>query len=503
MTDNKKNGFGKQALQTEKEPNHGVLSELKEALLNKPKEKQKKPSKASREREKEFENLENQQKKKQEKTPEEIDEEVVEELNKKHAAIHTDQFYILTQKPHAFMKGTTDFVFESKASFKNQYENKFVEYPNGIKKSKAEIWLKSTKRLEYEGITFDPSHSTHKNGLYNIWRGFSVIPVKGDCQKYWDHVLNVICNGNKAYYEYIRKWLAWLIQKPNEIATGLVLMGKQGIGKGAFVKPIGYLLGVHYVHLDSLERLLGNFNYHLKNAVLVYGDEAIWGGNKKDLGKLKGMVTEEYAVIEPKGKDSIVIRNYRHLILSSNEDWPVHLDRDDRRFLVLQVNDKHKEDIPYFKSLDVTMKDYGGHEALLYDLLHEDISGFDARLLPQNDEAFEVKLQSSAYSEQYVFEVLKAGSFDVGNAGQTGIWHKEIPTLAVYNDYRQWCDYQKINPEKIEVLGKSLKKLIPSIYKYQKRMEDGSRPPFYELPPLEKAKAEFQKAYKTSSNIWN
>jgi phage/plasmid-associated DNA primase len=455
-------------------------------------------AKTNNDREKEFELLEEMAEKSQTNMPEDL---VVEELNKKHAIIHTDQFYILTEKQHAFMKGSIDFVLESKASLKNQYENKLITCSDGRTKTKAEIWLKSPKRKEYLGITFDPTNKSN-NTLYNIWRGYSVEQVKGNCQRFWDHVRLVICNGNQTYYEYIRKWLASLIQKPNEIATGLVLMGKQGIGKGAFVQPIGHLLGIHFVHLDNLERLLGNFNYHLKNAVLIYGDEAIWGGNKKELGKLKAMVTEEFAIIEPKGKDSIVIRNYRHLILSSNEDWPVHLDRDDRRFLILQVSDKHKEDIPYFKALDNEMKN-GGYEALLYDLLNEDISNFDARRLPQNDEAFEVKLESAPRTEEYIYKVLKAGSFDIGKASSSGKWPKDISTTVVYNDYKDWCEYQDLKPERQEALGKSLKKLIHSTHKYQKRLDDGSRPPYYELPTLEKARSEFQKSYKVSGNIWN
>jgi phage/plasmid-associated DNA primase len=43
----------------------------------------------------------------------------------------------------------------------------------------------------------------------------------------------------------------------------------------------------------------------MKDTVLIFADEAIWGGNKKDIGKLKAMVTEEYVMIEAKGKDVI------------------------------------------------------------------------------------------------------------------------------------------------------------------------------------------------------
>jgi hypothetical protein len=43
--------------------------------------------------------------------PKPIEETVVEELNQKHAAIHTSQFYILTEKPHQYYSSTDFFAF--------------------------------------------------------------------------------------------------------------------------------------------------------------------------------------------------------------------------------------------------------------------------------------------------------------------------------------------------------------------------------------------------------
>ena len=43
-------------------------------------------------------------------------------------------------------------------------------------------------------------------------------------------------------------------------------------------------------------------------------------------------------------------------MLSSNEDWPVHLDPDDRRFFVLKVSEKHKEDHMYFNAISDELK---------------------------------------------------------------------------------------------------------------------------------------------------
>lgn len=73
-------------------------------------------------------------------------------------------------------------------------------------KNKADIWLKSPKRLKYQGIVFDPTTTESKNGFYNLWKGFTRKPVRGDGSKFWGHVKNNICKGNEESYNYFRTW---------------------------------------------------------------------------------------------------------------------------------------------------------------------------------------------------------------------------------------------------------------------------------------------------------
>lgn len=431
-----------------------------------------------------------------------IENAVVEELNKKHAVVHTDQFHILTEKRHRLFEGI-DFTLESKQSFLNTYEN---QIPAGHTKSKARIWLSHSNRRQYGGIIFDPTDVGHKKGLYNIWRGFAVEPRKGTCELFKIHIEEVICAGNKTYFEYLWKWLAYLVQKPNEISTGIVLMGSQGTGKGKFAKSLGKLFGQHFIHLDDLNLLLGRFNFHMKDGVLIFADEAVWGGSKRDIGKLKAMVTEECLMIEGKGKDVIPVRNFRHLILSSNEELPVHLDPDDRRFLILKVSEKHKEDYSYFKAIDAELAN-GGFEALFYELLHENISDFNPRELPPNLEAFDLKMESATSSEQYLYHALREGCFDIGNETPALGWREEILVSSVFADYLAWCVKQRdlsIKQTSNTAFGKILFKHIPSIRKIRpaSKPPEKKRPEHYILPELDKAREEFQKSFKVNSKIW-
>lgn len=434
-----------------------------------------------------------------------IEYQIVEKLNKIHAVVRHTQTYFLREEPHTIFGGM-DFVLESKQSIKDFYENKIIECSDGNFRTEAEIWIKSPNRREYNGITFDPTGNAEKMGLYNIWKGFPLEPSKnGSCKHFKEFTKNVICSGNLEFFEYLWFWMSMLVQKPHEIPEiAILLMGLQGTGKGFFAKTLGRLFGQHFLQLDNMARLLGNFNNHMRNAVLVFADESIWEGGKKDIGKLKAMITEETAVIEPKGKDLFTIKNYRHFIFSSNEDFPVHLDHDDRRFLVLKVSSKHKEDYGYFKAISNELEN-DGYERLLYELQTESISNFNPRKIPLNVDAFDVKMQGASSVENYLFNALKEGSFDIGNASPSFGWKDKILIKSVYNDYSAWCSKEQIQHKinNSRLFGKKLFELLKSTTKTRPSVPQGVKQEYYCFPDLQVTRTDFEKAYKVDSTIWN
>ena len=176
-----------------------ITPETQHETLNGNKKKQ--PSKTPPEREKEFD----------EKIRKTIEDEVVEDLNKNTRGGKLRTILYSYRKRQSSFRGK-DFSLESKQSFKNHYENKI---PEGHKKTKAEIWLKSSQRREFKGIVFDPTGAEEVNGYYNLWKGFNKSPIKGDCSLYWNHVKENICSNDPEAYRFVRKWLAYIFQKPD------------------------------------------------------------------------------------------------------------------------------------------------------------------------------------------------------------------------------------------------------------------------------------------------
>src|SRR5829696_5061635 len=193
---------------------------------------------------------------------------------------------------------------------------------------------------------------------------------------------------------------------PGEVAV--VLRGKQGTGKSKFAKLFGSLFGPHYVSVSDPKHLTGSFNSHLRDCVLLFGDEAFYAGDKKHESILKRIVTEETIMIEAKGYDAEQCRNRTHLIMASNNDWVVPAGLEERRFFVLDVGDGQMQKSEFFEALDRQM-DNGGREALLHMLLTRDLAGFNVRRFPQTEALREQKLLSLETHEELWIQVLRDG----------------------------------------------------------------------------------------------
>ncbi|PIS00293.1 MAG: hypothetical protein COT84_08475 [Chlamydiae bacterium CG10_big_fil_rev_8_21_14_0_10_35_9] len=425
-----------------------------------------------------------------------IEDQVIEEFNKKYAVVHSSSTYILIEKKNKV-------IFDKKNSLEVLHSNDFF-IPSGDSKKpikKFPFWMNHPNRRTYkEGIVFDPTRQGHYGNQYNLFKGHTVLPKQGNCNLYWEHVYCNICNGNDAHYNYVRKWMASIIQKPKVLGTALVLRGKQGTGKNVFVEHFGKLFGQHFLTLTSLDQVCGKFNAHLQYAYLIFANEALWDGSKKEVGALKALITDPTIFIEAKGKDGFQIDNYRHLIICSNEDSAVPIDWDDRRFFCLNVSSEHKEDGAYFGKVVYQLKQ-GGYEALLYDLQNEDLSNFDPRDMPLNDSGFDMKKKSGSSADIFVFEMLKHGAQNFILDESVWKFESEIRTKEIQKNYRDFCDEEGLKREDKSVLGKSIKKFIPSVYskKGTTRADRGNR---YYFPSLDKCRKEFEIATKSTSKVW-
>jgi hypothetical protein len=241
----------------------------------------------------------------------------------------------------------------------------------GKPKRLADAWIDSAHGREYNrAVCGMPGRPEIGFNDLNLWRGFAVQPKPGDWSRNYEHLRDIICGGDDEALAWVLNWCAALVQRPGQLGhTALVLNGREGTGKGHFVVEAlgGLFRSEQFLQLTDPEQLTGDFNGHLSNRALVFADESAWGGDKRAVNKLKGLITERQIMIHRKFMTPSPEPNSLHVIIASNERLPVLLSGDDRRYTVLHVSDARMQDGTYFKQLCAELRS-GGLEAMLHDL---------------------------------------------------------------------------------------------------------------------------------------
>lgn len=316
-------------------------------------------------------------------------------INDQHAVIENfgNKTVISSWEPKALDQSRRELVFQSKESFLLRYSNRsvmidmpdgrggFMPRPMGL----GHWWLNHRDRQQYRGVIFVPGGEKVVNDHLNLWQGWGVMP-KGpsDWSLIRRHIEDVIANGNAEFADYIIRWIAWSFQHPAvQAEVALVLIGFKGTGKGTLARALQKIFGPHAFQVTSREEVIGKFNGHLQDCVLFIADEAYWGGDKRCVGRLQGMVTEPTLPIERKGFDLILVPNYLHVLMLAEPGWVIPAGRFERRYAAFEVSDRWREDRTYFKALHRQIDD-GGAAGMWWDLMRMDLGDWHPRELPKS-----------------------------------------------------------------------------------------------------------------------
>ena len=414
----------------------------------------------------------------------------LDDLNENYAVVVVNgSTKILREEP--------TLIFFSEPDFHLRHRQDLILGADGKIQQLSKKWL-SEPHPTFDDLTFDPSNK-HTVEQYNLWDGFALSPKRGSCSLYLEHLKSCICNGDAGLYEYVFNWMAHLVQKPAELpGVALVLIGDQGTGKGSFVAPLGEILGQHYQHATQMDKVLGRFNMHMAHALLVFCDEIVWGGNKKDEGALKGLVTEHDRLVEAKFQNPITLPSYLRLIFATNEAWAVPTGEKERRWCVLKVNNNHIQDTAYFGALKNELAN-GGSEALLDQLLSRDITSFNVRKAPKTDGLLEQKILSQDSVASWWFDRLNIGGLEQHNnlyspyINQKDIFDGFVATDNLLEDYLFTSKNDRHGHGKVsngqQLLG-SLKRLCS--FESARKQTNNGRQRGVTLPTLETCRKQYE-----------
>jgi hypothetical protein len=117
---------------------------------------------------------------------------------------------------------------------KNRYSNRWLNTVDADRNPKrvrlGHFWLDSPARRQYEGVVCAPDRCAPD--YYNLWKGFSVKAVEGDWSLMDRHIKDNICSGNDEHHRYVRKWMAYGIQRPADLPEVALVLRQAGNRQG-------------------------------------------------------------------------------------------------------------------------------------------------------------------------------------------------------------------------------------------------------------------------------
>lgn len=428
----------------------------------------------------------------------------LEELKQRYFVADDDgnvRVFCLTESP-----GPTDPLWKSFSfdDFKKRYQHQVKPIYNA-KASKVlptdmgTAFLNHPDRPEFMGgLVFAP-RGDHRPNQKNTWRGWTVADRAGAHPLMTAHLLKVICAGNADHFRYLMGALATMYQRQDEPwQIILVIRGPQGCGKGfGFTDQLRTHFGAHAAQLLQGAHLTGRFNAHLRDKVLIVANEAFFAGDRQHHAFLKGLATERTIYYEEKNRMPVQCKNVGHLIITTNEDWAVPADADDRRMFVLDAAGTFVRDHAYFAALDRELQ-HGGREALLHTFLTYDLTGFNILNVPKTKALAEQKDLNLRGPYQWIRDVLSTGRLGLRTFSETSrlsVSKQEV--MAAYARDHHHEKYSVNSP----ALSKALVKVFPRALSQRRpyRKDDAGQMVRgeweWDFAPLGELRADFERYY--------
>jgi len=213
-----------------------------------------------------------------------------------------------------------------------------------------EIWINDPKKRKYSKIKFDPTEAEEEeveegqSPPYNAFTGWindkGAEPIKEE-ESAFLKVLKWLLLEDKCY-EYYKCWLAGIIQHPDiKTKVAPILFSKtHGSGKNTIVDGSVAIIGKSLCgQLEGIEDITRNFNAHLCNKLLIYGDE-ICAKARNVSERLKAVITRPYQNLEKKNIDPVEVEDFTNYLFTTNNENNIKVEEGDRRFAMMRCREQ-------------------------------------------------------------------------------------------------------------------------------------------------------------------
>ena len=165
-------------------------------------------------------------------------------------------------------------------------------------------------------------------------------------------------NGILTGGDYLKCWIASLVQNPTRPLPYLCLFGPQNSGKSILHEALKLLFTTGYKRADVALTSQSNFNAELEGAILCVVEETDLRTNKQAYNRIKDYVTSLDLLIHKKGQTPYHVDNTTHWIQCTNDYRACPINFGDTRITMIQVPELDPlELIPKIKLIEMLEKE--------------------------------------------------------------------------------------------------------------------------------------------------
>ena len=284
-------------------------------------------------------------------------------------------------------------VFMTKRDMITSYEHIQCGFnPAGFPVSFIDKWMVNNTTINVKDkMDVYPDVENCPDTVYNLWTPFIMEKFTQPYYKKNDELnlilnhIKILCGNDAEMYKYFIKWISKMIQQPHVKLTCMLFISKQGAGKGTLMELFRRMMGSEKVYetTNPSRDVWGNFNELMSDAFLVNINEFEYVDAKKGEGQFKGLITDPFITINPKGQKPIKVKSHHHFIGTTNKENPIPLEKSDRRFVIVKSSDEKCKDTVYFTQLYRLLEDNETVRTVYDYFKNFDISEFDHTIFPE------------------------------------------------------------------------------------------------------------------------
>ena len=129
--------------------------------------------------------------------------------------------------------------------------------------------------------------------------GHGVVPREGQFETLLHLLYRVICNGNRDHFDYLFRFIAHMLQKPEEKPdVAIIMIGGQGTGKGMFYRLLKRIWPYTMLQVHDVDDVIGRFTGAIERSYGIWMDEALFYMTENRWSVSKHHIREEIRIEE-------------------------------------------------------------------------------------------------------------------------------------------------------------------------------------------------------------